>query len=131
MRLSDRLTPQWRHRLFVAYLVAMALVFLTPTPETGIESRYVDKLIHFGLFFGFALVFHLDSRATPGRTFLMSTMFAGSVELVQGILPFRDAEWGDFVAGAAGAALATIPLLLIERRTRSMAAGSRLSGPDS
>lgn len=125
MQLSDRLPPKWRHRLFVAYAVAMALVFLTPTPDTGIESRYIDKAVHFGLFFGFALVFHFDRRTTPGRTFLMSTIFAAGIEVVQGILPFRSAEWRDFVAGSTGAALATLILLLIERRTRSEAGRSR------
>ena len=112
MRLSDRLTPEWRHRLFLAYAVAMLLVFMTPTPETGIEFSYVDKAVHFGLFFGFALMFYLDRRVSPGRTFLISAIFAAGVELVQWVLPFRDVELADFVAGAAGAALATVILLV-------------------
>ncbi len=121
MRLSDRLTPEWRHRLFLAYAVAMLLVFMTPTPETGIEFSYVDKAVHFGLFFGFALMFYLDRRVTPGRTFLISAIFAAGVELVQWVLPFRDVELADFIAGAAGAALATV-ILLVYRA--SIASGS-------
>jgi hypothetical protein len=116
-RLSDRLTPQWRHRLFIAYLVVMMLVFLTPTSDFGfIESRFIDKVVHFMLLFGFAVFFHLDRAAAPGRIFLISAAFAAGVELVQWMLPFREAEWGDLVAGAAGAALAAVSLLLIRPR---------------
>jgi len=115
MRLFDRLRPEWRHRLFVGYAVALVLVFLTPTPDTGIEFSYIDKAVHFGLFFGFALMFYLDRRGSPGRTFLISAAFAAVVELVQWALPFREVELADFIAGAGGAALATVALLLFTR----------------
>jgi VanZ family protein len=107
MGLSARLSPQWRHRLFLAYAVAMLLVFLTPTPDVEVpEWRFTDKAVHFGLFFGFGLLFHLDRAPSPAKTFLISALFAAGVELVQWFLPFRDLEWSDFLAGAAGAALA-------------------------
>lgn len=109
--LSERLPPQWRHRLFVAYAVAMILAFLIPTPDTGIEFSYIDKAVHFGLFFGFTLLFYLDRHLSLGRIFLVSATFAAVVELVQWALPFRDVELADFVAGAAGAGLATLILL--------------------
>jgi VanZ family protein len=109
-------TQEWRHRLFVAYLIAMALVFLTPTPETGIESRYVDKAVHLGLFLGLALVYYYDRRSTPGWAFLMSTMFAASVELVQSLLPYREGDWWDFVAGAAGSVIGMALVLWSGRR---------------
>ncbi len=112
MRLSDRLKPEWRHRLFVAYAVAMLVIFLTPTPDIGVEFEDIDKAVHFGLFFGFALMFYLDRRVSPGRTFLTSAIFAAGLELVQWVLPFRDVELADFIAGAAGAALAAVILLL-------------------
>jgi VanZ family protein len=112
MTLSDRLTPKWRHRLFVAYLVGMMLVFLIPTPETGIEWSYIDKAVHFVLFLGFALVFYVDRQTHPGWMFLTSVMFAAGIELIQWVLPYRDVELADFIAGAAGAALATVILLL-------------------
>jgi VanZ family protein len=131
MRPSDYLTPEWRHRLFVTYLVAIVLVFLTPTPDTGIESTYIDKVVHFGLFFGFALFFHVDRAASPGRTFLVSTMFAAAVELVQWFLPFREVELGDFVSGAAGASVGTVIVLLVERQVRRVTARSAQSGEGS
>jgi hypothetical protein len=121
MRLSERLPPEWRHRLFIAYAVTMVVVFLTPTPDIGIEFGYIDKAVHFGLFFGFALMLYLDRRVSPGWTFLISAIFAAGVELVQWVLPFREVELADFIAGAAGAALATVILLLYRA---SIASGS-------
>jgi VanZ family protein len=122
MPLPDRLTPRWRHRLFIAYVVAMVLVFVIPTPDTGLEVRSIDKAVHFLLFFGFAGMFYLDRRAGPGRIFLLSAAFAAGIELVQWVLPFREAELPDFIAGAAGAALAAGILLLYRA---SIASGSR------
>jgi VanZ family protein len=111
MQLADRLSRQWRHRLFIAYMVAMVLLFVTPVPQPELlESRYIDKVVHFGLFFGFALLFHTDRAANPGWTFLISTLFAALIELAQWLLPFRDVDWMDFIAGAAGAAAATAGL---------------------
>jgi VanZ family protein len=131
MRLSDRLTPQWRHRLFVAYVVAMVLVLLTPTPDTGVEFSHIDKVAHFLLFFGFALVYFFDRKANPGRMFLMSALFAAAVELVQWVLPFRDVQLADFVAGAAGAGAGAVLVLLIRRQVGRVAARSAQSGEDS
>jgi VanZ family protein len=102
--------PEWRHRLFIAYALAMLLAFLTPTPDTGIEFSYVDKAVHFGLFLGFNLLFYLDRHASLVRTFLISVLFAAGIELIQWVLPFREVELADFIAGAAGAALATVIL---------------------
>ncbi len=121
MRLSDRLRPEWRHRLFIVYVLAMLLVFLIPTPDTGIEVRNIDKAVHFLLFFGFGLMFYLDRHRGPGRIFLISAGFAAVIELVQWVLPFRDVELADFLAGAAGAALAAVLLLLYRA---SIASGS-------
>lgn len=111
--LSERVSAQWRHRLFIGYAVAMLLVFLTPTPDTGIEFSYIDKVAHFGLFFGFTLLFYLDRHARLGRIFLISVIFAAAIELVQWGLPFREVELADFIAGSAGAGLAAVALLLL------------------
>jgi VanZ family protein len=118
----NRLTSQWRHRLFLAYVVVMVLIFLTPSPDTGIDWSYIDKAVHFVLFFGFALMFYLDRHRGPGRIFLISAGFAAGIELVQWVLPFRDVELADFIAGTAGAALAAVSLLLYR--------ASIASGPD-
>jgi len=117
MRLSKHPAADWRHKVFVGYVTLMVLVFLLPVPTTPVaESRYVDKLVHFGIFLGFALLCHIDRQGKAWWTFLISVVFAGGIELVQSTLPYRDGDWLDLLAGAAGSALGVVLGLLIEHR---------------
>jgi VanZ family protein len=94
----------------------MVLVFLLPVPRTPLtEANQFDKVVHFGIFLGFALLFYLDRRPRVGWTLLISAAFAGAIELVQWVLPYREGDWLDFMAGVAGAGLGVILVLLIER----------------
>ena len=100
----------------------MVLVFLLPVPPSPLtESNQFDKVVHFGIFLGFALLFYLDRRLRVGWTLLTSFAFAAAIELVQWVLPYRQGDWGDFIAGAAGASAGTAIVLLIERQERRVA----------
>ena len=90
--------------ILVLYVLAMVLVFLVPVPSVALPApdRF-DKAVHFGLFLGFAFLYDLDRRSSAGRTLLVSFAFAGGIELVQWVLPYRSGEWWDFAAGAVGA----------------------------
>ena len=119
MRPSKQPAAEWRHKVFVCYVAGMLLVFLLPMPTPPIaESSQVDKFVHFGIFLGFALLCHIDRQWSLWWTFLISVAFAGGIELVQSILPYRDGDWLDFVAGAAGASMGSAIVLLIERQER-------------
>ena len=103
------LTTRQRHRIFTLYVLVIALAFLVPVPTTPLaESKHLDKLVHFGVFLGFALLLYLDRPLKVLWTFLISCAFAGAVELVQHFLPYRDADWWDFLAGAAGAGVGAV-----------------------
>lgn len=108
-----------RHKIFVGYVALMVLVFLAPVPTTPLaESNHVDKLVHFGVFLGFAMLFSVDRTPRVGWTLLTSFAFAGAIELMQWILPYRAGDWWDLVAGAAGATSGTVLVLLIRRQLR-------------
>jgi len=93
-----------RHKIFVGYVVVMVLAFLVPVPTTPLaEANHVDKLVHFGIFLGFALLLYIDRGSRVVWILLISFAFAGGIELVQWFLPYRDADWWDFLAGSAGA----------------------------
>lgn len=66
---------------------------------------------------GVALLFYVDRHRKMRWTFLISVAFAGGIELVQWILPYREGDWLDFVAGAAGDRLGSRSGAL-ERATR-------------
>jgi VanZ family protein len=95
----------------------MVLVFLVPVPALPISvPNQFDKLVHFGLFLGFALLYDLDRRPSMGRTLLVSFAFAGGIELVQWVLPYRSADWWDFLAGATGAGVGAALAILVTAR---------------
>lgn len=104
----------------------MVLLFLVPVPTTPLsESNHVDKLVHFGILLGFALLFYIDRAPRVGLTLLTSFAFAAAIELAQWILPYRTGDWWDFVAGAVGASVGTALMLLINQRGRRVAESSR------
>lgn len=124
MSLSEHLAPEWRHKVFIGYVVVMVLVFLLPVPSTPLEeSKYLDKLVHFGIFLAFALLFYIDRHWSALWMFLISVAFAGGIELVQWALPYREGDWLDFVAGAAGAGVGVVLALLIARQGGRVAPG--------
>ena len=109
--------PGWRRPAFLGYVAVMLMVFLLPMPVTPPpEATQVDKLGHFVMFTGFALLFWMDQQRSAFWTFLISSAFAGAIELVQATLPHRHGDWMDFAAGAAGAGLGTILVPWIVRQ---------------
>jgi VanZ family protein len=120
----SRPAHQWRHRSFVGYVALMVLTFLLPVPRTPLtEASQLDKVVHFGSFLGFSLLFYLDRTPRVARTLLISFAFAAGIELAQWLLPYRDADWWDFLAGAAGACLGGLLLSVVQpqlqRRARA------------
>ena len=103
---SRHTRPAWRHRAFVSYVLFMLLLFLLPVPSGPLEeTRHFDKAVHFSVFLGFALFFHLDSASGPAPTLLASAAFAAAIEVLQWLLPYRAGDWWDFLAGAAGGSI--------------------------
>lgn len=108
-----------RHRIFVGYVALMVLVFLAPVPSIPLaELPHLDKLVHFGIFLGFALFLHADRAPKVGWTLLTSFAFAAVIELMQSVLPYREGDGWDFIAGAAGATMGVALMLVIQRRAR-------------
>lgn len=108
-----------RHKIFVGYVALMVLIFLAPVPSTLLaDSNHLDKLVHFGIFLVFALLFHVDRAPGVWWGLLTAFAFAAAIELVQAVLPYRDGDGWDFVAGAAGATCGTLLMLWFGRGAR-------------
>lgn len=94
----------------------MLVLFLVPVPRSPITTaRRLDKLVHFGLFLGFAVLYRLDRRAGFIRVVLVSALFAGAVELAQELTGYRSGELMDFVAGTVGALVGAALTLALPR----------------
>ena len=118
-----------RHKIFVAYVTLMVLAFLVPVPTVPLaEANHVDKLVHFGVFLGFALLLYIDRASKVMWTLLISFAFAAGIELVQWFLPYRDADWWDFFAGAAGAGAGVLLVSVVEARLKRGASSAEQSG---
>ena len=69
-----------------------------------------DKLVHVVLFAGLAFLISWNVRSEnyvigAVVSLVLTVVAAVMIEAVQGVLPFRDADGGDLLAGAVGAVL--------------------------
>src|SRR5687767_2296703 len=119
MSSADRAAIVRHENLLIGYVVVMLLVFLLPVPPTPVkEPQHFDKAVHLGLFLGFALLYRSARSAGALRTMLTSIAFAAAIELAQWALPYREGDWWDFVADAAGATTGAVLVYLIEHQRR-------------
>jgi len=86
------------------WLVVLMLIWVTVVPASsrpgGVYSRYVDHFASFGLA-GF--LFYLGYADRLLARLIAAVLFAGSLELLQLLVPGRHARLVDFVIDAFGA----------------------------
>jgi VanZ family protein len=112
---------RYRRALLTAYAVALLGATLAPVPGSVYPPHGFDKLIHLALFAVLGVLLYWSLRA-PSRPLLaaralgLSAITAGLIELLQGLVPFRDADLGDFAIGTLGALFGVAAAALSEGR---------------
>lgn len=108
--MTDQISlPRWALRvglvltLFAALVVGIAT--LTPAPSGPARIPHLDKVFHFLGFFGITLPAALVLPRRAWVVVLVAVTYGGLIEVIQPSVG-RGAEWGDFVANAAGAVVA-------------------------
>ena len=101
---------RYRHLLLVLYVAALLAATLTPVPGSVYPPSGFDKLVHVVLFAGLAFLISWNVRSENYAigavvSLVLTVVAAAMIEAVQGVLPFRDADGGDLLAGAVGAGL--------------------------
>ena len=99
--------------LLIIYLVAMLALLLFPVPEPkfqllGIKS---DKWMHVALFAGCAMMLRWNVTSIRLATVIpigITVLFAAGIEIAQGLTSYRNAGWGDLLAGTLGAILGVV-----------------------
>ena len=91
------------------------MLILAIIPEgPDLSVGHLDKIAHLGEYLLFAWLLVQAIRANPaaGRepayrlwAWIYATSYGILIELIQAMVPWRSAEWGDAVANALGAAL--------------------------
>ncbi len=108
-----------RHLLLSAYIVVLLGATLAPLPAGSYAPSGFDKLVHVGLFGGLAfLVYYYESEPTAWgavRSFALASGTAIMIEVLQALLPVRNADLKDFVAGLLGAALGVAAAAALRR----------------
>jgi VanZ family protein len=98
-----------RRTLLIAYIVGLLAVTLAPVPGSVYPPSGFDKLVHVGLFGGlaFLIMWNLNSwrRITVVEALSLTVVAAILIEVLQGMLPFRNADTWDLLAGTVGALL--------------------------
>jgi VanZ family protein len=112
-----------RRLLLEAYVIALLAATLAPVPDVAYPPSGLDKPVHVVLFAGLAFLLHwyLSSRSSRTGVLVPFTLTLGAaalIEVVQGVLPFRNADEWDFVAGAAGAAVGVAGSYVVRRVMR-------------
>nr|WP_250885740.1 VanZ family protein [Shewanella jiangmenensis] len=108
--------------LLIALVVTSYLVFSKPNYPQTIPN--LDKVGHFGSFFGLAWLTQLAFRPRWYTMLGALALYAGLIEVVQSRLPYRSASWGDIVADLAGVAGFFITYWLYRKYVRA----ARLEG---
>jgi len=99
---------RYRHLLLGLYVAALLAATLTPVPGSVYPPSGFDKLVHVVLFAGLAFLISWSVRSESYSTgavqsLVLTVLAAVMIEAVQGVLPFRDADGGDLLAGTLGA----------------------------
>ncbi len=118
--------PPSPRALRVCFALALAMVLavsLWPMPEPPPLHTGWDKTDHLASFLALGLL-GLPSWPSQRARVLVGLLFHGAlIEVLQGFTGYRQADWFDFVADAAGAGLAA--LIVVAWRRRDLRAGSR------
>ena len=105
--------------LFFLLLSIATVLFLWQFPNTGAQSiPYLDKLVHFGIFFVLAMTFHRAFALSAKLSLLFLACYGLAIEIAQSYAPGRGADVYDWVADAFGV-IAYFALHHIRKKSRS------------
>lgn len=103
-------------------LVCIALIWVLcfetsdELPNVGIHN--IDKLVHFGMYFGTCSTIWWERLKATGKEDLpwlacfavtAPILMSGAIELLQALTTYRSGDWNDFLANSLGT-VAAIPL---------------------
>lgn len=89
--------------VFFLLLSVTTFLFLWQFPATGAKSLpYLDKLVHFTIFFVLAITFHKAFKLSAKVSLLFLACYGLLIEVAQFYAPGRGADFYDWLADGAG-----------------------------
>ncbi|MCQ8878178.1 VanZ family protein [Pseudoalteromonas shioyasakiensis] len=89
--------------LFLVSIVAFTVLFAKEVKGAANLFPHIDKVAHFGIFFILAVVMDKAFKIPLWVQILMLAGYGAAIEVMQDMLPYRQASIGDFIADFAGA----------------------------
>ena len=88
---------------FIALLIGATIAFFWQVPSTG-ASRipYIDKYVHFGVFFLLSFTLHQAFSLSARASFLWLGLYGLFIEVAQSYIPGRGSDVYDWLADSAG-----------------------------
>ncbi|KPH61400.1 hypothetical protein AMS58_06990 [Pseudoalteromonas porphyrae] len=90
--------------LFLISIVAFTFLFAKEVKGAANLFPHVDKVAHFGIFFILAVVMDKAFKIPLLLQIFLLAGYGAAIEVMQGMLPYRQASVADFIADFAGAA---------------------------
>ncbi|MBE0457495.1 MAG: VanZ family protein [Pseudoalteromonas prydzensis] len=90
--------------LFLVSIVAFTFLFAKEIKGAANLFPHVDKVAHFGIFFILAVVMDKAFKIPLLVQILLLAGYGAAIEIMQDMLPYRQASVADFIADFAGAA---------------------------
>lgn len=104
---------------FYACAVAVLVLATMPTQQAMLLSTGWDKSNHVSAFLVLGLLGLRAHPSAPWRCMLGAFGFGVGIELVQSLLPHRQAEWQDLIADGVGLATAFGASILARGRSQA------------
>lgn len=90
--------------LFLVSIVAFTFLFAKEIKGAASLFPHVDKVAHFGIFFALAVVMDKAFKIPLWVQIFLLAGYGAAIEIMQDMLPYRQASVADFIADFAGAA---------------------------
>ena len=101
--------------VFWLFFIFITYKFLTPSPDTGIETPNLDKIAHFGIFWILTSLAYFSYKINTKLQILIWTLYGLAIEFLQGLTPTRSPEFLDFIADMIGVLAALLILRWLNR----------------
>ncbi len=89
--------------LFLAVIIICTFLFAKEIKTASQLFPHVDKVAHFAIFFALAAVMNRAFKLPFLAQISLLALYGASVELMQDMIPYREASVADFVADVLGA----------------------------
>ena len=105
---------------FVCLLIAVTAAFTMQVPNSGASDiPYMDKYVHFGIFFLLSFTLHRAFAFSGRISFIVLGLYGLLIEIAQNYVPGRGSDVYDWLADSAGVITYFTIILVLKKRKKN------------